>query len=584
MTVVRPPPHLRVVLACSIALVASLSVLVGWHAIVPAFGPATYGYEDKAAQRGELPIDLASAGHTLGVRFTMRVSVLHPTLFSVRPDDCLESLTVNGEAVPLHKPFCYPDGGWVSLAGVLHRGDNDVEMRIHDGGGRGGLSFAVSIVDPTFLAFMGLAAVFIAACIVYSLRALGAHRLILPMAITIVVGLAVRLPFITGAAYPFDTNLNSHWAKSAVVLGIGPSYLHQIDDTRLPNYPPLQMAVFAATGRAYRALLSPNYDLGVRDCVAFMKLPAVLADVATAVLLLVFVSRISVHRHAPWIAGLGYALQPGVLYESAVWGQVDSIFGLAVLAALAAALSRRWLLMGFLLMTAMLTKFQAVVVLPVILAICVVERRIVLRALLGALLASVPAFALLRSWPVLRAAADVYTHSSGFFPFLSMYAYNVWVALYGVGSRDHTDADAVLGPFTYRHIGLAVFAAITVVTVVIGVRRLRKATTLPARTWTVFAGAAVMVYAFFLVNTEMHERYLFLLVPLGIPMIFAGPGLRPYLAACALFFLNLVGVFSWTTIDRAAFKEFPGLPGVIGVCNVLAFVALIRLYARRQRA
>jgi hypothetical protein len=570
--------------AGSLAVLAMALALIAWRATVPTFGPATYSYEDGTAHRADLPIDIASSGQRLAVRFTVHVSTVHPTLFAVRPDDCLEALTVNGRPMSLRE-LCFPDDGTISLAGVLQRGDNDVEMRILDHGGRGGVGVAVSIRDPLFLGIMAFVGLLLTALVGYTLFALGARRLVVPAVATIVVGLAVRLPLLTQTGYGYDTGLIAHWGKSAVVLGAGPSYLHQIDDTMLPNYPPFSIAAFAATGRAYRALLSPTYDVGMQECLAFHKLPAVFADVVTALLLLGIVARINAHRYAPWVAGIGYAIQPAVAYESAVWGQVDALFSLAVVGALAAALSRRWLLMGALFTAAVLTKFQAIVALPTMVALCVVERRVVARALVGAAATALLVPVILRSWPALVAVRDVYTHSSSYFPVLSMNAYDVWMALYGPGARDHTDADVVLGPLTYRHVGLGIFAAIAIAAAVLGARRLRRATALPARAWTLFAVPAVTVYAFYLFNTEMHERYVFLLMPLGIPMIFAGPGLRPYLAASALFFLNLLGVLPWTSVDRAAFKEFPSLPSVIGVCNVLVFLAMFRTLApgRDQR-
>jgi hypothetical protein len=577
--------YLRLWLGGSVAVLAIALALFGWHAVVPAFGPATYSYEETTAQAADLPIDVPSSGQRLGVRFNLHVSALHPTWFAVRPDDCLESITVNGWPVPIREPLCFPDERAISLAGALQRGDNDVEVHILDHGGRGGLGVAVAIGDPLFLGVMGFVGLLVTTLIGYAFVALGARRLAVPAVVTIVVGLAVRLPLITHTGYGFDTGLNAHWGKSAVVLGIGPSYLHQIDDTMLPNYPPLGMAVFAATGRAYRALLSPTYDVGMRECLAFSKLPAVFADVATALVLLGLVARISARRYAPWVAGIGYALQPSVFYDSAVWGQVDSIFSLAVVGALAAALGRRWVLMGALFSAAVLLKFQAIVALPTIVALCFIERRVVAQASLGALAPALLVAAILRSWRALLAVHGVYAHSSGFFPVLSMNAYNAWIALYGSGSRDHTDAAALLGWLTYRHVGLAVFGGFAAAAAALGARRLRRATTLPARAWALFAAPAVTVYAFYLFNTEMHERYLFLLMPVGVPMVFAGPGLRSYLAASSLFFLNLVGVLPWTSLDQAAFKEFPTLPSVIGACNVLVFLTMSRMLARgRWRA
>lgn len=565
-----------------VALAAIALLLVGWHASIPVIGPATYSYEQGAAEEGSLPVNVPTAGRMLAVRFDLQVAWLHPTAFAVRADDCLDSLTVDGRSADLGRMYCFPVGGNVSLAGLLHTGSNAVEMRIRDHGGRGGVNFGVSMADPLVLAFASVLLLIVAASVVFALRTFGARHLVVPVLATIAVALAVRIPLLPSPGFDFDTNLNAHWAKSAVVLGIGPSYLQQIDDTRLPNYPPLQMAIFAVTGRAYRALLSPTYDLGLRECETFMKLPAVLGDVAMAVLLLLVVSRISTRRIAPWLAGIGYAIQPGVFYESAVWGQVDALFALGAVGCLVAAWRRSWFLMGWLVGTALLTKFQAIVVVPMLLALCAVDRRAIPRAALGAFVSLLPAFALVRTMPAFHAVKAVYTESSGFFPFLSMYAYNVWVALYGLGAREHTDATAVWGPLTYRHIGLAIFAAITIFATAKGALRLRSATSERSRAWVLFVVPVVTVYAFFLFNTEMHERYLFLLVPLGVVMVAAGRGLWPYLAASLLFFLNLVGVFPWTSLDRAAFKELSNLPGVIGICNVVVFLAIARRLRRRS--
>ena len=260
-----------------------------------------------------------------------------------------------------------------------------------------------------------------------------------------VVGLALRIPHLLSPGYLFDVRLNAHWAKSAALLGLGRSYVEQVNEPRLPNYPPLQLAVFDLTGRAYRWLLSPTYDVGLRDCTAFMKLPAVAADIVTALLVLFVTRRLDPRRWVATAAALLYAAQPAVWYDSSVWGQVDSIFALTALCALVAAVARRWALMGALITLSLLTKLQAIVALPAIGLVCALERGAFKRAGAAALLTCAPFLLILRTGSALQAVKDVYTHSAGFFPVLSMYAYNAWVALFGLAATDLPDSSPSSG-------------------------------------------------------------------------------------------------------------------------------------------
>ena len=83
-------------------------------------------------------------------------------------------------------------------------------------------------------------------------------------------------------------------------------------------------------------------------------------------------------------------------------------------------------------------------------------------------------------------------------------------------------------------------------------------------------------FAFFTLNTEMHERYLFPFVAFGLPLLFTNARTRTaYLIVSVLFFFNLLGVLPLGAIDRALYDEFPLLDGFIASGPVCCLIVLL---------
>jgi hypothetical protein len=564
---------------------SALVVVLGlWHGALPVFGPVIYQYDNAAPKTAALPLSVPTVGKKLRLHTTVQVARVHPTLFTVVPDDCLERLVVNGSEVPVYGSICYDRGGArISLLGRLHPGVNTVDMEVVDNGGRGGLEMGVSIADPLFqiLVALGLLLLFAGAASVVQRSASPrvGYAALFVMAST----LAVRLPLVLAPGYPADVGLFTGWAKSAVELGTGASYLQQVGKVSLPNYPPFSMEMLAVTARAYRWLIDPVLDAKMPDFAAFLKVPAIVADAITAVLLFFLVRRLRGGRLASALAaGLAYALHPAVVYDSAIWGQVDSLFCVLALAALAAAVAKRFALAGALAAVALLTKLQAFVILPTLGLLLLLERRALVRAILGGAAAAAAILVPMASLPVLRAIKGVYLHSAGFYPVVSMYAFNLWVALFGVKEQGRSDQTMLFGLASYRNVGLALFLAFALGMPLFWWRKLRSALEEPERASIVFLVPALTASAFFLFNTEMHERYLFPMMALGLPLlVISRAGRFTYIASSVLFLLNLLGSFPWSNVDRMMFRDLPNLPAAIGACHVFAFAATVRIVHRR---
>jgi Gpi18-like mannosyltransferase len=563
----------RALVRVLLALCALTAIVELWRSSLPSFGPAVYQYENAPAQTAVLPLSVPSAGQALRIGATVHLPVIHPILFSVVPDDCLESLVINGARVPFSTPTCLDHGGRaIWLAGKLHAGTNTIEAHIADYGVVGGLRIGVSLGDPVLLVAVALALAIGLWCTRSLLALLGQAETAPVIFLLVSAAFASRLPFAFSPGFGSDVGLISGWARSAVELGVATSYTRQVGDHMLPNYPPFSLLVFEAAGRAYRWLLSPDYDIGLPAYILFMKLPAICADAITAVLLFFVVRKVVGDPRAAIAAGAIYTIHPAVIYDSSIWGQVDSLFSLFVLAALAAVLFKHWALVGAFAALSLLTKMQALVAMPALALLCVQERRALWRALLGAAVTVALVMLPFLTMPALKAIKDVYVNSVGFYPVLSMSGYNAWVALFGMGESGRSDARLFLGLVSYRSLGTSLFGVFAIVLPLVCWRRFRRALDRPSEAAVIFLVPALTTYAFFLANTEMHERYLFALMPLGLPVVFASRrGAGAYAAASLLFFLNLLGVLPWTDVDRALFREFPNLPALIGACHAFVF-------------
>ncbi len=405
-----------------------------------------------------------------------------------------------------------------------------------------------------------LLAIAVAACYVFAAaRTLSLNRWIPRLLLILLVGLAIRLAWADHPGFSFDVSVNKGWAKSAVMLGLTHSYTEQLNDNQLPSYPPLSIMMFAATGHLYQLLWSPTYDDAAFAYHIAIKLPAILADLGLAVLAFFFLRRWSV---AAGLAGATImALHPAAVHDSAIWGQTDSIYTLALLAALFAASRLRWGWSGALLAAACLLKPQSAPVVPVLLLAAALAGRRPFARFVGCgacltLLVLLP-FAI---GGTLDDVIAVYTSTVGhYFNGMTHNAFNVWFALYGAGPI-LDDSTLFFGIASYRSVGFILFA-VALAWILGSMRRQLRWSKGKEQTFALalMLTSALACYAFFLLLTQMHERYLFAYVALGLPLILTGrTGIALYVSTSLVFWFNIFDILPVggnAAVD--ALHEFP---------------------------
>ncbi|OGJ55665.1 hypothetical protein A3D88_02035 [Candidatus Peribacteria bacterium RIFCSPHIGHO2_02_FULL_52_16] len=393
----------------------------------------------------------------------------------------------------------------------------------------------------------------------------------------LMAGLIVRLLIAPAPGYEFDVGVNQGWAKSAVELGLARSYSEQVDGNMLPNYPPFSLMIFANVGHVYKAFISPEFDKSRLEYRILIKLPAMLADLGTA-LLFFFLLKQWKNKKAGFLAAAAYTFHPAVLYESAYWGQTDSIFTFFLVLALSLFASGRMTLAGVFIAVALFTKVQTVMLGPLFLMIALLAGwksflKISAGAAAGGALVLLPFFL----GDTLMAVIKAMLGSVGYYSIVSSAAYNFWWMLFADAAGSMQDTDLLFDLLSYRNIGFAIFGIANLWILFLFLKRWRPHKPSRALFYSLFAAASFLAFTFFLFSTQMHERYLFPFIALGLPLAFINRrGAFLYAAISLLFLSNLMGWLPLSFVDRALFRTFPTLDVTIAACQFFAYIALLR--------
>ncbi len=142
----------------------------------------------------------------------------------------------------------------------------------------------------------------------------------------IVIAVAVVIRLIGSVLYKgflVDINCFASWGEMMAANGITKFY----SETSFCDYPPLYMIVLGL-------LTSITQPLGInlREGIGLLilKLPAIICD-ALAAIMIMKTAKKHVGEKLAVVLGIGYALLPTAIVNSAIWGQVDSILVLFML-------------------------------------------------------------------------------------------------------------------------------------------------------------------------------------------------------------------------------------------------------------
>ncbi|GMU33294.1 MAG: hypothetical protein HS101_00205 [Planctomycetia bacterium] len=392
----------------------------------------------------------------------------------------------------------------------------------------------------------------------------------------VLVALAVRLPLLDAPGFMHDQEQFIIWAYVAQEEGLSGVY-NFVETTggprRLSNYPPVQIYICRALAALYPTVAGRPLDAEVitsvsqrtrtteaRAAYTLFKWPAVMADVACALLLFYGIRRRTTVSFAA-LVGLTFALLPNVWHNSAVWGAVDSLPVVFLLAALECFTRKRPGWMGVFAALAVLTKPQSTIFIPVFIILALKDNPLHRARSLGsgALAALITASVIVIPFHgALDGVWDAYVGAPGFYPLTHLNGFSAWflgAPLLESHLQDNLleyyvrDDLGLIASITARQLGLIAFLAIGSFALY---RLWVRGTDSCAMRWYV----PIIPLGFFVCSTQMHERYLYPVVAMWAWS--AMPTWRWLGGFCAVSFAAAVNVL-WVWIGPFDNEAVQGL-------------------------
>ncbi|MBA2254251.1 MAG: phospholipid carrier-dependent glycosyltransferase, partial [Chloroflexi bacterium] len=355
-----------------------------------------------------------------------------------------------------------------------------------------------------------------------------------------VAGFALRL-IIAYVLFPgsgFESDVGTFTAWSLHLADVGPGQFYET--AGFADYPPGYLTVLWIVGMLAGALGPVFGGSEIAAATALVKIPPILADIAVGYLLYRITlrwlrDRPNAHTLALGAAAL-YLFNPVTWYDSALWGQVDAVGALVVLATIG-LLFAGWseVAAGMAVMAGLVKPQYGIVLAPVVGIVLLrrhlffpgsgpvpqrvaaglrgffVERQGPVRILSSAIAGIVVLFAFLVPYSLdIPGFIELLAKTAGGYPYLSVNAYNPWALVSSGGAESmaagapwNASSDTVpfLGPVPAVVVGTFLLA----VGFIVGLRRLAQRDDRR----TIVLVAAYLSLAFFILPTRVHERYLF---------------------------------------------------------------------------
>lgn len=310
------------------------------------------------------------------------------------------------------------------------------------------------------------------------------------------VGLGLRLWLGSRyAGFMSDQNLFVQWMNALRQYGLGTVYIH---DPNI-NYPPL----FLLFMQGYAALLH-GFGITIQAGQLSFKSLLIVLDLVTGIA--VFGWSLGKEKVIiRWGLLCLFVLNPALIVNSSIWGQVDILNGMLMAGALLTFLASP-ILAGILFALALLTKLQAIVIAPVFgfyLLKSLWQRNIkpLIHMTIGAVIPTIGVAIYFASYGGLQAMfKSAYMSAVGLYTQVTLNALNIW--FYVVGTVPTTSDTAKLwNIISLRNLG---FILLLLAVIYTGIylwkcRTITTAILLKAGAWISFA--------FFMLPTEIHERY-----------------------------------------------------------------------------
>lgn len=304
--------------------------------------------------------------------------------------------------------------------------------------------------------------------------------------------------------HQYDISTFKIWSRGVYYAGF--SQFYQVIGS---DYPPFYIYVLWVVGTIYKLFFTVSFDFYSPVFTTLIKMPAMISDIVTAFMIFYIVKKYKSFIIA-FLSMVSYAFNPAIIYDSAIWGQMDSVYAMFFMFALMLFISDRPMLSGAFMAIAILTKPQSLVLVPLFVFILIKKfppltiAKTITASLMTFIVLSLPFYLETSIFNIF----DKYFSAYNEYPYNSMNAFNIW-AFVGLNQQDNIHFLFI----SYKMWGYILFGLVCIfVLYVLSKNKDDK---------SIYLAAAILFFAFFMFFTRIHERYLFpVFAPLAVAMTF----------------------------------------------------------------
>jgi len=399
------------------------------------------------------------------------------------------------------------------------------------------------------------------------------NKQILLIITILLLALSIRFYVAPSRGHSGDIKTQQSWGIESYLNGVENVYLKTNSD-----YPPLYHYVLKFNAFLYNRLFD-SFETNTPHFNFISKLIPNLIDVLTALIIFLFLKKI-INFKIAFLIMFFYVFNPGIIYNTAYWGQVDCVNTLFMLLSIIMLIYKKTNLSWLFITLAVLTKLQSIVLFPIILFITWKNKKIkgvIKGAAFGLVTILIICFPFILN-NQLNNVINVYISSTSKWPYITMNAYNFWHLFNPVTNNDFRkgiiDNTELLGLVSHKLIGLILLGVYCIFILYYLHKKNNQNSILIA--------SSAMVFAFFILPTQIHERYLFPFFALFSLIYFKNKDLKYiYIILSVTFFLNLLYVlpFHYPLLSPLSIlnilKEIFYNTKIIALMNVLIFIYFI---------
>lgn len=240
------------------------------------------------------------------------------------------------------------------------------------------------------------------------------------------------------------------------------------------------------------------------------KIPIYVSEIIAAILIYSFTKKYISKKLAIFSSAF-YFLNPAIIYNSAIWGEIDSFISVLAFAALLLFIGGKYFWALLLYSAGVLSKLQDLAMLPLVIYLSFVNlwfKKLFINLTIIAILALILFLPIIADKGIIWTAKYFY-QLPNWYPYTSIYAYNLWAPT-GFLTPDKT---FFLSLISYKFLGLAFYWLIAIL---ILLPLTKKANRNPL---TILFAAFLLFFDFGFFSTRIHSRYLIYSLPFASPLL-----------------------------------------------------------------